>query len=302
MTKCRLRIKLGAPRPLCRNRTFKTAYSASKVSINSRWNGSRLSKHDETRRYVTLSHGWGEVYSPKTLLSNIDAHLKAIKLMDLSLKFRQITDFVHGLSFHSLWIDSLCIVQDNPAHKMEQILKMCEVYSNSVLTISTSCSTSSTGALFTVPTIAQKGFHMVDDCSGPSLLVRERFPHVMDLPGYWDTDPRDDSMNKVFPLMRRAWVLQERFLSKRILHVGTHELHWECNTGARCECGNESRHLGKPYVVKEKMEWSYYKSFALLMEYYSTLELSFESDGLFALQGIMTRYEALTNQRITAGL
>jgi hypothetical protein len=262
----------------------------------------RLSKRDETGRYATLSHGWGEVHPPKTLLSNVDTHLKAIKLLDLSLKFRQIIKFVRGLGIRFLWIDSLCIIQDDPADKMEQIPKMCEVYSNSVLTISTSCSTSSTGALFTVPTTPRKGFPLVDDRLRPSLLIRERFPHVSDIIGYWDTDARDDAMNKVFPLMRRAWVLQERFLSARILHFGTHELHWECNTEAKCQCGNESRRYGKPYVVKEKTEWAYYHSFMLLLEYYSTLELSYESDGLFALQGIMTRYEALTNQRITAGL
>jgi hypothetical protein len=249
-----------------------------------------------------LSHGWGEVHPPKTLLSNFDAHLKAIKLLDLSLKFRQIIEFVRGLGMRFLWIDSLCIIQDDPADKMEQIPKMCEIYSNSVLTISTSCSTSSTGVLFTVPATPQKGFPLVDDCPGPSLLIREKFQHVNDIIGYWDTDAGDDTMNKVFPLMRRAWVLQERFLSTRILHFGTHELHWKCNTGAKCQCGNKSRRRGKPYVVKEETEWSYYKSFARLVQYYSTLELSYEIDGLFALQGIITRYEALSNQLITAGL
>lgn len=39
------------------------------------------------------------------------------------------------------------------------------------------------------------------------------------------------------PLSSRAWTLQERLLSTRILHFTASELVWECNTESYCQCG-----------------------------------------------------------------
>lgn len=39
------------------------------------------------------------------------------------------------------------------------------------------------------------------------------------------------------PLSSRAWVLQERLLSTRILHYTTSELVWECSSESFCQCG-----------------------------------------------------------------
>lgn len=37
------------------------------------------------------------------------------------------------------------------------------------------------------------------------------------------------------PLNRRAWVLQERALSRRTIFFTTQQTYWECGNGVRCE-------------------------------------------------------------------
>lgn len=43
------------------------------------------------------------------------------------------------------------------------------------------------------------------------------------------------------PLGSRAWALQERLLSTRILHFTASEIVWECNSESYCQCGLVSR-------------------------------------------------------------
>ena len=37
------------------------------------------------------------------------------------------------------------------------------------------------------------------------------------------------------PLNKRAWVLQERVLSRRTIHFSAELTYWECGKGVRCE-------------------------------------------------------------------
>ena len=39
------------------------------------------------------------------------------------------------------------------------------------------------------------------------------------------------------PLLKRAWVYQERLLSPRVIHFTNSETQFECQTSCECECG-----------------------------------------------------------------
>jgi hypothetical protein len=45
-----------------------------------------------------------------------------------------------------------------------------------------------------------------------------------------------ETWSKGFLLMTRAWILQERLLSSRVLHFGYYELFFEYQTTVLCEC------------------------------------------------------------------
>lgn len=74
--------------------------------------------------------------------------MKGIHVGSLSIKFQQVIHFVRQLGIDFLWIDSLCIIQDDEFDKLEQFPRMSDIYSNSVLTIAASQSSDYEGQLF----------------------------------------------------------------------------------------------------------------------------------------------------------
>jgi hypothetical protein len=145
--------------------------------------------------------------------------------------FQDAIEVVRQARIRYLWIDSLCIIQNCAVDWESESKKMGDIYSN---------------ALFN---IAATGFE--DGCSG---LFVERDPHLIepmqisanpDLPlrrmaidsgDYVLVDRRAWAHGVEFaPLHRRAWVTQERFLARRVLHFGASQLFWECSERQMCE-------------------------------------------------------------------
>ncbi|KAL1648848.1 hypothetical protein SLS58_002028 [Diplodia intermedia] len=99
-----------------------------------------LVRHNSaTCGYLTLSYVWGGVQQYRLLKSNFDflcqeGSLEAI-IRDIPQIARDAIHMVQGLRGTYLWIDSLCIVQDDADQKHHQIAHMAHIYSRSFLTI-----------------------------------------------------------------------------------------------------------------------------------------------------------------------
>lgn len=108
-----------------------------------------------------------------------------------------------------------------------------------------------------------------------------------------------------WPLLKRGWAFQERILSPRVLHFCDTEMIWECKEYTLCECG-DCRSMGKeeyhrildhPSTAKLVKQWED------LVEAYSDLALSYESDKLPALSGLAKQMARLRPKaRYLAGL
>ncbi|KAL8887622.1 MAG: hypothetical protein Q9215_004843 [Flavoplaca cf. flavocitrina] len=177
-----------------------------------------LSQGFDRYKYLTLSHKWGGASILKLTKSNIEPMLQYIDIDDLPLTFQHAITITRNLDYQYLWIDSLCIIQDDPSDWAFESATMSRVYSNSVLTIA---------ALWG------------DDSHSGCFVERNPFVTENSRIGTWkhgnvicksDDQKRTRFLNEVkpTPLLRRAWVLQERFLSPRTLFYGPWELHWEC--------------------------------------------------------------------------
>lgn len=57
---------------------------------------------------------------------------------------------------------------------------------------------------------------------------------IYDSNKYVNIDDFDDHVEKA-PLNMRAWVMQERVLSRRTIHFSDKQMYWECGTGVYCE-------------------------------------------------------------------
>jgi len=90
----------------------------------------------ERASYIALSHCWGNTHNQvKTLKSNIQKRKHEICWDELNQSYKDAISLTRRLGFNFLWIDSLCIVQDDPDDWEQQSARMSSIYENSFLTI-----------------------------------------------------------------------------------------------------------------------------------------------------------------------
>ena len=99
-------------------------------------------------RYTTLSHCWGKDQPIKTTKANLSDHLREVKWPLLPKTFQDAVIITHGLGIEYLWIDSLCIVQDDMNDWGKESAEMKNVYGYSYLTIAAAAGEDSRHGLF----------------------------------------------------------------------------------------------------------------------------------------------------------
>ncbi|GAB1317117.1 hypothetical protein MFIFM68171_07327 [Madurella fahalii] len=199
-------------------------------------------------KYATLSHCWGDekavLVMPKTLSANINERMRGIDWEELPPVFRDAIQISRALGCAYIWIDALCIVQDDPRDWRAESAKMAQVYSGAYFNLAASALRNSSGTMFRDRTIyvdhawdlvehPMDTYEMTDfPNSGCKVSVRRSFdrPHHSVYGLSWYSRQQD-------PLLNRAWVFQERILSRRTIHFGTSEIMWECRSCYHCECG-----------------------------------------------------------------
>ncbi|KAF2872659.1 heterokaryon incompatibility protein-domain-containing protein, partial [Massariosphaeria phaeospora] len=86
--------------------------------------------------YFCLSHCWGNKYeSCTTVKSNLSKRMRDIPWKKLPNLFQQALVFTHKLDAKYLWIDSLCIIQDDDQDWSREATKMAGIYENAKLTL-----------------------------------------------------------------------------------------------------------------------------------------------------------------------
>jgi hypothetical protein len=275
---------------------------------------SRLSQSLRTRaRYVTLSHCWGPDLQaiPKTTRGNLQRRLREISWRSLCKTFQDAIDVTRSLGVRYIWIDSLCIIQDDDVDWNEQSALMKDIYGNSYLTIAATASKDGSGGLFVqrkneaycISLTKSRPLECHKSTSQDSVALgvgcREVYFHGYELyPHGHEAYSHDSRMTE--PLLRRAWAYQERILSQRVIQYTSEELIWECGTRTICECGLEEYWAS---VDEEKKPFSIVKSYKKgrtnlptrgfltatwhkIISRYSSLNLTYPSDKLPAFSGI----------------
>jgi hypothetical protein len=171
--------------------------------------------------YATLSHCWGKLKIKQLLLSNLSTLVNGIVFAELPMTFQDAIVITRRLGLRFLWIDSLCIIQDSIEDWAHESAMMDLVYSNSTCNIAaTAAEDSSVGCFFERnPLLAQPCRVKIDSFPGP-VSDSGQYHLVQEALFFNSIDNQ--------PLNWRGWVLQEQFLSPRIIRCGRNQLFWEC--------------------------------------------------------------------------
>ncbi|KAK0621641.1 heterokaryon incompatibility protein-domain-containing protein [Bombardia bombarda] len=199
--------------------------------------------------FVALSHCWGKTQQAVTTKNNYHERLASISLQELSKTFQDAVWITRRLGIRFLWIDSLCIVQDDADDWEREAVDMGRIYAAAYLTVAASHGADGTAGIFYESPRESPAHHRVMDLklsppgkTEPSTVTVALMPeihpqkesHVHQL--YGDTEMSVDN-SSTEALLGRGWAFQERLLSARIVHFTREELVWECRDSRGCECG-----------------------------------------------------------------
>jgi len=186
---------------------------------------SRIKESTAQFKYLALSHCWGDNVIKdfqKLTTNNKELWEDCIDEATLPLNFRDAIMFTRQVGCNYLWVDSLCIIQDDKNDWVRESEKMGHVYANAYCTISSSGSVDATGGCFHErnPFTSIPCYLRVSDMNGLAIRANK------------DTYNKNTFGVEVDsgPLSKRAWTFQERLLSQRIVHFTKTTLFFECNT------------------------------------------------------------------------
>ncbi|CZR65535.1 uncharacterized protein PAC_15435 [Phialocephala subalpina] len=200
-------------------------------------------------KYVALSYCWGQDEGPdelKLTKETYQALQESIPVERLPKTIRDAMTISKTLGFRFLWVDRLCIIQNDNADWEAEARLMGSIYE------------------FADFTIAAIGAHSPEE---GCFLERELEPaavlptkvgniYVSQIPTYLDRNREVPQLSSELQQSRwafRGWTFQERICSRRIIYYGEDQVIWECRNGI----DTESRFGADPGYLYNSSLFSY---------------------------------------------
>ena len=92
-------------------------------------------RQNETAQYICLNHCWGSYHPLKLEKATLEVFKSRISWNPLPLDFQDAISFARKLGVKYIWIDSLCVIQDDRDDWERESANMTAVYHVSPLTL-----------------------------------------------------------------------------------------------------------------------------------------------------------------------
>ncbi|KAI0182702.1 heterokaryon incompatibility protein-domain-containing protein, partial [Xylaria flabelliformis] len=263
-------------------------------------------------QYLTMSHRWGSYQPIRLDKKTIHEFSNPTPVSKLPKTYQHALTVAHDLSFRYIWIDSLCILQDEDDKQdwEEQSKLMGFIYRHAACNIAATWASDGRDGLFNTndPFRRQHTYITLN----PNLDRRSESTSSSRQYQLWQKDSYHKDIVAA-PLNQRGWVVQERYLSRRQLNFAKHQVYWECHELMASEqfpagipifeqgIKTLTRHEGglfKPHLDRSEIR----QTWADLVNLYSSCRLTKESDKLVAISGLAREVGSMTQDVFIQGL
>lgn len=261
------------------------------------------SKKDNSSPYVVLSYCWGEQSGDnmnlKTTGETYQSRLEGIKMEELPLCCHDAVLITRRLGYRFLWIDALCIIQDqeSKADWMHESAQMAQIYSQSALTISAGSSNRCNSRIFQPRKASAVGIQLeVEMDSERTSIGLRKYPKDLQM-----------ALSSA-DISKRGWTLQERMLSNRILHFTRSQMYWQCTSDEHSEDGRNNAEMfgGSPsnrsYLREDIAPNEVRRQWFKIVDRHKKLQLTNLGDRLPSLAGIARLCQPRFTSRYIFGL
>ena len=259
-------------------------------------------------QYAALSYCWGEQFDnqkTETRKESLQASLHRLCEDRLPQSLKDAIKVTRGLGLRYLWIDSVCIIQNDGDDMNSELGKMAHIFQNATVTISASRAKT-----------CIEGFlgRRIDDVYTTGDFMEMQMVAGKEILGPVMLSPKRCQLGQNFqePIYHRGWTMQEQVLSPRILEFGTQQNRWIC---AECEVVDGGLRVGKVEGrlqdahtlgsrLRSELPWDNNKwsDWYHLLREYSLRRLKKQKDKLTALSAIAEAYSRKVPAEYLAGL
>lgn len=262
---------------------------------------------DTSRSYAALSYSWGGEANFKSTVKYIASYeTDGIPIKDLPQTLQDAIMCTQEIGLRYLWVDALCIIQDDPLDKREQIPQIRNTFHFATVTLVGSRSKTVYDGFLGKPKSSGRRSGPLPYYS-PSFTKAGAFHLVHTYVHEYSEDP----------VNQRAWTLEEALLSPRLLIYSACGLQWNCQQVNDVACQGAGSHISfgprsaqyrlPPFIfsgatvspvdmvnsesipLREELE-SAEISWAICLRRYTSRELTRQSDKLQALSGLAEQY------------
>ena len=244
----------------------------------------RLVRGDSSCLFLALSYVWGHAerfYTKKENLEELQKDGAFSRVRDrLPRLISDAIDFVTAIGETYLWVDVLCIVQDDALAKEYYIPQMDKIYGRALLTMVALSSDDTNSALPGVTAGSRAPSHTPIQVGGLTLVAKP---------------PSLSTVEKQSAWCRRGWTFQEGLFSTRRLYFSGSQVHWECALSSFSEACPAERDAGRGSLLEVDLggdQRARFRVFESLVKQYSPRSITYASDSLNAFAGVLSAARA----------
>ncbi|KAF4441824.1 hypothetical protein F53441_11909 [Fusarium austroafricanum] len=254
-------------------------------------------------RYLALTYCWGPQPHAdkqlKTTSSNLSMHLQEIPEVSLPQTIKDAVVVAKKLSVPFLWVDALCILQEQGSDWDEQCAVMGKIYGSAYATIAAASSQN-----------CEEGFIKRTDRLVLPFVSNTKdnyafgiYSSLYEAEGFADLP--------CSPWYERGWTFQERYASTRMLMFSRRNVHFKCRSleesmGRQLSTTNtlEAIHMVDRGTFERGNSKILYRDWVEVLGWviHASLKLTDETDFFPAIAGIAALFGAALKDKYVAGL